>query len=325
MGRKKKTLEIFEYDKQKLVDIFNSIKITMGSSFTKTLASGKKVQSYIVSTEFKGEKVSEVEVSNRYEIFDFSKFATHALDELEKTFNIRSYTYLIIGGIQEFRLFSDEVDINGRKFVKTFYLLNSSDRLRKANLDYGLYCKESDYHFISKSVNIAKRHYNGITEHITENIVYDSNIFDEQIEILKEMSNSYISISNLHRVILNPDVSVTDGWWENVTDDNINKSNHTKFDIYKRKLIGLCEQKKHIQTSTKYDAAELLETHSTDLMNKWDDKNFGFNVLDAFEKYITLYATRDSFVIKTESEYFLRATDYYVREAKLRELLASLD
>jgi hypothetical protein len=325
MGRKKKTLEIFDYNKQTLTDIFNSIKITMGDGFTKTLASGKKVQAYTVSTMFNGSKVSEVEVSNRYEIFDFSKFAINALTELEKSFNIKSYTYLIIGGIQEFRLFSDEVEINGRKFVKTFYLLNSSDRLRKTNLDYGLYCKESDYHFISKSVNISKRHYNGITEHISENIIYDSNIFDEQIDILKEMANSYITISNLHRVILNPSVEVTKEWWNEATAENINKSNHTKFDIYKRKLIGLCEENKHIQTSNKYNIVELLETHSTELMNKWGDINIGFNVLDVFEKYLTLYATRDSFVIKTESEYFLRANDFYVREAKLRELLASLD
>ena len=321
MGRRKKTFEKFDFNKDELLSLFNKIKIDVTEASQKVLSSGKTVQCYTVTTKFDDNVVKQVEVSERYEVFDFAAFATDALEKIIKEFKISKYSYFIMGGIQEFRLFSDIVDIDGRQFQKTFYLLNSSDRTRTVNLDYGLYNEESDYHFISKNGTVNKRHYGGITEHIKEHVNFDASVFDEQVELLRDMARNNISLYNVREVVLRRDI-----------DGTVKPSNHTKFDIYKKKIVDLYDAKKfQANTMCKIDRNWLLkpsiEMERTELANDESESNeykIVFNCLDVFEKYVAIYATRDSFTIKTESEIFLKSTDFYIRQQRLEDILNSI-
>lgn len=330
MGRNKKTVGFFEYKKEELVDIIKGVRIEVGNHYTKKSPTNKTLDYYEINTYFNDVLTETAEVSGRYEKFDFQSFALDVLDKITSVFNIKKYTYNIVGGVQEIRLFSDSVHVNGREYVKTFYILNSSNRKHILNIDYGLYCVGSDYHFISKLHSTNKRHYQGISQYVGENtIIKDGSVFDEQIELLKSLGENSMMFSHIRAIVLNKPILDINNDVENLNvsfGDVKSVSNHVKFDIFKRKLVELYDSKKYIAPSNSPITRSLLMENSINMENiDWGKYDISFNCLDAFEKYVSIYATRVSAVIKRESEVFLNASELYLRAEKLRYIMEQIE
>lgn len=178
----------FIYDE--LVGLINKIEITMEGTY--------------VVTYFDGRERSRKEVSNRYEIFDFKPFVINCIDSILQKYEIDKYTLSIVGGRQEIRLYSRPEVIKGETFTRTFYLLNSSDKSRALSFNYGL--KHNYFQYISSNGAIYKKHYKGIVEYVEERIDLDDTIFQEQLELMRDIIGDTISMSNVQKLITGSDV-----------------------------------------------------------------------------------------------------------------------
>jgi len=91
-----------------------------------------------IFTRYDNKLISDSKVSKKYEFFDFSKFATNIVKEIENYFTPENYILRINKGQQELRLIGEEIEINGDKYHKMFNIFNSTDRSRALGLNTGL-------------------------------------------------------------------------------------------------------------------------------------------------------------------------------------------
>ena len=160
-----------------------------------------RMESDEVATYYDNKQVSRKRVSGRYEIFDFRPFILNCLSSILANYEIQSYDIFVVGGVQEIRLYSSDIEVNGEMFTKTFYLLNSSDKSRALGFSYGLTYK-TKAHFITKMGSITKKHYKGITEHVNENVDVSNVPFDDIISDLKDIIGECISFKDVVHIIL---------------------------------------------------------------------------------------------------------------------------
>lgn len=290
MGRYKKEQPFLPYDETVLIEEIKSIEI--------------KKSHGVVITSKNGKELKRVDVSKRYGVFDFRPFVIRAIKKISKQFKIDSYFLDITGGIQYLVLLSETVKIEEDEYYKAFYILNSTDRTRILNVDFGLFCKTKNLSFISKKSSFNKKHYTDIKEFVDSNIDLNASIFDEQIKIITKMYDKHIALSKIREIILNADKKTGD----------INKSNHLKFDLFRKKLMKI------IKGDYTNAQSKILETPSID-MKITPETDLLFDAHDVFEQYLLLYSTRDSYVIKKESEVILKMTKEMIRKRGLENLL----
>ncbi len=203
-----------------------------------------------VITKYGDRVLSTTNVSKRYEIFDIKSYLKDKLSLIEQNFNIKKYNLTIKGGIQSLTLLSDEIDINGSIYSKSFFILNSSDKSRRLNFDAGLYAHTDNFYFISniKNIGLTKKHLKGLSilaEEATKGL--NDETFNEQVNLIKELVNHRVSLNQLRSVIVdNEDIKV----------------NHNKFDAFKNSLLALDHNKRIKLTDVQY---KLLRTPS----DKW--------------------------------------------------------
>lgn len=113
-----------EYDKDAIFETLDDLKITQ---------SGNNI-----ITKFQNRMISNVGVSDKYQLFNFPGFAKKVISEIENYFTPETYSLKIYQGRQEIRLVGEEVLINGDIYKKMFNLLNSTDKSRALQLNIGL-------------------------------------------------------------------------------------------------------------------------------------------------------------------------------------------
>lgn len=287
-----KTMRYYNnYNKEELVNKINNISISQNDA-------GQVV------TKYQDRVVSISNVSTKYEIFDIKKYLIDKIELIEKNFDIIKYDFLLKGGIQSLTLLSDVIEIEGIKFHKSFFILNSSDKSRRLSFNIGLYSADKNIYIINsvKNIGLTKKHLRGVT-HAAEvaSLGLNDETFEEQINCIKSLLGHRISLSKLKEIIVG---------------DGEVKSNHLKFDAFKNNIIYYKNDGRLTLTSDQY---KTLRTPS-DKLNITRENDFYVDAFWAFQTYLRLFNNQDSHVIKRETEKILNITQWAIRNSQL-ELL----
>jgi hypothetical protein len=276
------------YNKEELFNIVDQLKIVQEGSEIKT---------------YYGERLIRTsKVSKRYEVFEFSDYIKKFINDIEDQFDIKSYTIKFQGGIQEIELFSDEVVINNKTFKKTLFILSSTDRTRKLSINFGL--KSSGFSVISATeTSLSKRHLTGLTKHVEEAAKLDVDILNELVDIVKNLINKTVKISEVEKLILG--------------EDEPKAIDIKKFDNFKRNIYYNIdrnsltqEQKDSLNRSSKYFRYYLN--------NNMDIQLGAFMVV---EQYLRNFNNKDSHLIRVESKKILDITQQMIRMKNIEKAL----
>lgn len=252
-----------------------------------------------VVTKYFGTVINTTPVSNRYEIFDIRSFMKNKISHIESNFKISDYRFVMKRGTQQLILLSDAADINGSPYHKSFFILNSSDKSRRLNMNLGLYRGDNNMYLVFgvNNMTLCKKHLTGVTQ-VAEEVSqsFDGETFTEQINSIKSLVGEKVLLSKVREIIVDKD----------------QKINHRKFDAFKNSLRFM----NHKWTKQEYAT---LSTESEKLII--DSKND--IVLDAyvvFNLYMSIFRNQDSYVVKKETERIIKITQCFIRNEKLEYL-----
>lgn len=248
--------------------------------------------------------INVTNVSKRYEVFDIRSFMKSKIEQIEANFPIHFYKFRLKSGIQELTLISDEVEINKTSFYKSFYILNSSDKSRRLNMNMGLYRADNNSYVVGsiRNLTLSTKHLTGVTKKAEEaSQTIDIETFDEQIEAIKSLVGQRVLLSKVREIIVDKDLQI----------------NHRKFDALKNSLRYSPSDKMDVLTK---DQLNTLCTPSENLVI--DHKNdFSIDAYKIFNCYIQVFSRQDSYVVKKETEKILKITQCFVRDEKISSLL----
>jgi len=290
----RKEMTFQPYNRETLLGLIDQIEIT-------------RVDNQVI-TKWKGVVTSIENVSRIYEVFDIKKYINDKIELIEKNFEIKEFYFSVTKGVQQLKLISDSVTINGVEFHKAFFILNSSDRSRKLNFNSGLYSKSDHYYMVSTTQNLGlcKKHYRGVTQAAEEaSKEIDVETFDEQIESIQKLVGHKVAFSKLRDIFM-----------ENV-DKKTPKINHKKFDNLKISMLHSLRRTNDLTA----DVAYMLRRTSEFMKEVPQEKDFYLDAFTLFQVNMKLYAKLDSHLVKNETERILGITQWAVRNDMLAELL----
>ena len=278
------------YIKQELLDRINEIDI-------------QKVGDTVV-TKYRDRVLKVVQVSDRYEIFDIAKYLKEKIELIEKNFTITKYRFTLTRGVQYLELLSDSIEINGQKYHKSFYILNSSDKSRRLSFNAGLYCEDANFYIISnvKNVGLTKKHLKGVTqaaEVASEGL--NGETFDEQVESLKSIVGHRVALSKIRQIILG--------------EDEVTQIAHRKFDAFKnsirwaRTTNGITEEQ-----------SRLLSRSSEYIKSIEQADDFYIDAFSVLQSYLKIFNREDAHIIKNETERIMKITQWAIRNAALESI-----
>lgn len=276
----------------------------LGELFTKIDAIEITRQGNQVVTKYFDRVINTTEVSPIYEVFDIRAFLKSKIEQLAHNFSMCWYKFVMKRGIQELTILSNDVDINGTKFYKAFFILNSSDKSRRLNMNMGLYRADNNSYLVNsiRNMSLSKKHLRGVTktaEEVSQAINVET--FDEQIEGIKSLIGERVMLSKVREIILDKDLKI----------------NHKKFDALKNSLRWSQTDKMDSLTT---DQIKTLSTPSEKLtINHLND--FSIDAYKVFNCYIQVFSRQDSYVVKRETEKILKITQCFIRDEKINSIL----
>ena len=282
----KARLKIFKsYNRKEILDSFSRLSVDRKDNR--------------IYTKYDGRLISSTDVSNRYEVFDISSYINDILPNLEKNFKIDSYYVTFRGGIQMLELVSEQIDINGMVFHKSFFIINSTNKTRALSFNLGL--KATGFFMVGSNLNLYKKHYKGITEE-SDNITGDVDVesFDDQIDSVKKLFNNKVLFSNVRKVILGEDMDIP-------------KVSHMKFDAFKNAI-------RYNNNNYTNKQIELLNTKSEKLDSIDRSDDFYLDAFDVFRIYLSIFRNQDAYVVKKETKKILDITQWGIRKNQLEKL-----
>jgi len=272
--------------------------------FTKIDAIEITRQGNQVVTKYFDRVINTTEVSPIYEVFDIRAFMKAKIDQLAHNFNMSWYKFVMKRGIQELTILSDDVEINGATYYKAFFILNSSDKSRRLNMNMGLYRADNNSYLVSaiRNMSLSKKHLRGVTQSAEEvSQAIDVETFDEQIASIKSLVGERVLLSKVRETILDKDLKV----------------NHMKFDALKNSLRWSKTDK---MDSLSSEQIKTLMTPSEKLI--LDHHNdFSIEAYKVFNCYIQVFSSQDSYVVKRETEKILKITQCFIRDEKISQIL----
>ena len=275
------------YDKAALLDRIGKIQIER--------------QGDTVVTKYDGRVLKAVPVSKKYEVFDIAKYLAERIDDIESNFAISKYRFTLTRGVQYLELLSDVIDIDGQRYYKSFYILNSSDKSRVLSFNSGLYCEDSNFYIISKAnaAGITKKHLTGVTKAANDaSEGLSGETFDEQIASIRSLSGHRVAFSKLRETIVDSDAQIA----------------HRKFDAFKNSI----RWSRGLKLSN--NQINLLLTPSERIKEIEAGQDFYIDAMLALQTYLRIFNRQDSHVIKNESERIMKITQWAVRNAALESL-----
>ena len=277
------------YNKEELIDKIDQISI-------------EKVGDTVV-TKYRNRVLRTVIVSNRYEIFDITKYLKEKINLIESNFTITKYRFTLTRGVQYLELLSDSIEINGQKYHKSFYILNSSDKSRKLSFNAGLYCEDSNFYIISnvKNVGLTKKHLRGVTkaaEVASEGL--NGETFDEQVEALKSIVGHRVAFSKIRKIILG--------------EGEPTQISHRKFDAFKN-IIKWSKRKELTK-----EQFLLLSKSSNSIKSVENLNDFYIDAFLVLQSYLSIFNREDAHIIKNETERIMKITQCAIRNSVLESI-----
>ena len=288
-----KTKDMAEYSRDRLFEQLDELKIYKSGG--------------TVITEYRGRVINGTDVSEKYEIFDIVKYFKERIDEIEKAFKIEKYFLTIKGGKQTLDLVSEEVEIAGMIFQKTFHMQNSTDRSRRLGFNTGLYNIEDKYVVISavNTVSLHRAHIKGVTQAAEEASNGISNeTFDEQISSLRDLVGHQVAFSRIRGVILGDD-------------EKVPQIAHKRFDNF---VASLRSASRAGITKTDYTKYKLPRHKSEYVKEIKFEEDFFIDAFDVIMCYLRAFGGQETHIIKNESERIMKITQWSVRNDALAML-----
>lgn len=283
-----------DYNKEQLFSIIDKISITKEGTQ--------------VITKYGNRIIKVANVSNRYEIFDITKYLKDKIELIEKNFAISKYRLDIIGGKQYLQLISDSIQVGGVDFYKSFYILNSSDKSRRLSFNVGLYSDKNDLYVIGASnTGLIKKHLKGVTqaaEVASEGL--NGETFNEQIEAMESIVGHKVAFSKLREIILG--------------EGDVPQINHRKFDAFKNNVRYVANKIELVQSKLSTEQRNMLYTDSTKIKEVTRELDFYVDAFWAFQTYLKIFNRQDSHIIKIETERITKITQCAVRNSILEAL-----
>jgi len=276
------------YNKEELFNYIDKIEV-------------EKVNGQVI-TKYGGKVTQVANVSNRYEVFDITKYLKEKIELIEQNFTISKYQLTIRKGQQSLQLISDKVNIGGVDFYKSFYILNSTDKSRRLSFYAGLH-SQNYYYIGANNVGLSKKHLTGVNvaaEDASKGLTGET--FDEQIEALRNLVGHRIQFSKIRQVILGDK-------------EEIPQVNHRKFDAFKNSVRyadgdGLIRLTKEQRSQLYTDSERMKEVK----------EDFYLDAFWSFGSYMRLFNRQDSHVIKNETDRIMKITQWAVRNSILESL-----
>jgi hypothetical protein len=275
------------YNRQELFEKIDAIEIL-------------KVENQVV-TKYFGRVINTTNVSRLYEVFDIRAFMKEKISHIEKNFNISFYRFIMKRGVQYLTLLSDKVDINNHSYYKSFFILNSSDKSRRLNINLGLYRADNDTYFVGGFNNMffCKKHLTGVTKAAEESAyAIDGESFDEQIKAIKSLVGEKVMLSKIREIIVDKDQQI----------------NHRKFDAFKNQL-------RFSKMPFTNEQFKIICTESEKITEIKPQDDFAIDAYAVFNFYMAIFRNQDSYIIMKETERIIRITQCFIRNEKLSQLL----
>lgn len=254
----------------------------------------------LVITKYFDTVIKSTPVSKLYEIFDIKSFLKSKINQIEENFTISHYKLSIRGGIQDLTLLSDSIVINGTNYYKSFFILNSSDKSRRLNMNLGLYREDNGTYFVNaiRNMSLSKKHLRGVTASAEEaSASIDGETFNEQIQSIQSLVGERVMLSQIQKIIVDKDLDV----------------NHKKFDMFKNSV-------RFTDRSLTKNQLGVLMTPSEKLVISTSN-DFSIDAYMVFNCYLSCFNRQDSYIVKRETERISKITQCFLREEKLNILL----
>lgn len=272
------------YDKQELFNQIDQIKI-------------ERVGDQIV-TKYGSRVIKTATVSNRYEIFDISKYLKDKIESIEENFPIYKYNLTVKGGVQYLQLISDKVEIGGVEFYKSFYILNSSGKSRRLSFE------SSNFYMVgAHNASLIKKHLTGVTQAAEEASRFDGESFNDQIKNIQSLVGHQISFSKMREVILGDS-------------EETPKVNHRKFDAFKNSI----RYARSGGFTLNSDQINFMYKYSDSIDSVPQNIDFYMDAFWAFQMYMRIFNRQDSHVVKNETSRIMNMTKWTVRNSVLESL-----
>lgn len=255
-----------------------------------------------VITKFDNSVINITNVSDRYEVFDVAKYLKDKIELIEKNFSISKSYLRITSGRQYLQLISDPVEVNGIKFHKSFYIVNSTDKSRRLSFNAGLH-SDKFYMIGSNNISLTKKHLTGVNKAAEDaSVGLSGETFDDQIKSIESLVGHRIQFSKIRQVILGDK-------------EEIPQINHRKFDAFKNSVRFASYDAKLNLTKEQMEMLFIPSEKLKDITN-----DFYIDAFWAFGQYLKIFNKQDAHIIKTETERIMKITQWAVRNNVLESL-----
>lgn len=275
-----KKLKTLPYNEEKILDKLSKLQIEQKGN--------------TVFTYFDNRLISNSDVTDIYQVFDFATFAKNITPKVKEYFTPNEYLLRIVGGVQELRLIGDAIDLNGEKYLKMFNILNSTDNSRALQCNIGL------IRFIcSNGMVIAdKDNYAGFkVKHYVEKLDEKVDIFlnqlpnfniefEKQLSIINQLNNKFVSFKEIAAKLALDEDGV------------INDSRANKLRAFSKKLLTSETDRLEVLNN---DQIKLLNNSTLFQNSEFDKIDVEITANKVVNCWTEVYRNYDSSVIKRET------------------------
>jgi len=252
-----------------------------------------------VRTFYNDAVISETQVSDKYQVFDFPKFCLDVIPVVTKSFTPERAILRINKGVQELRLIGETFILDGEEFKKQLNIVSSTNKSKALQINIGLWRKVcSNGMFASvdgASTGFKVKHFkstlNSKLEAFLKRLPNFNEFIDDQKITLLKLNAENITFNTLVKKL------VTD------KEGEIIPSNLLKVRSFSRKLtksdtdkiIGLSEEQ------------ELLLKNPESALNPETKSDIEMTKMKALNCWTEVFRNCDSSTIKRESKRILIA------------------
>ena len=252
-----------------------------------------KMEDNCLVTSYDGREICRVEVSKIYYNFDFTNFSKSILSEILNYFVPESYGLKAASGVQEIRLFGDELYIDNERYEKMISIVNSTDKSKALSMNVGL-AKNSKkggvYTSYTILTNFSNKHYKASLpdkiKAFSDNLINFNMNIDFHIKTIDDLKNKEVSIVDFAKAIMFD------------KDNKVIKSVELKLRALGKKLLYEYGFRKNYSTLNNLTAANL---------DKIADLEINAKVL--YNAYVEIFKDSDTSIIARESRRVIEALD----------------
>ena len=254
----------------------------------------------IIRTTYNNITLSESTVSDKYMVFDFTKFSNIILKKIEKYFIPEKYN-LKIDSVQELKLIGEEFNIKNEKYYKMLTILSSSNKTRSLQMNIGLLRQVCTNGMVvgveNESISIKNKHFKASlpdkVAYFVENLKKFNIVIDYQKDIINKIDDNDISYKYVLQKLLYDDNKI-----------KYLKSNESKVNLLSQLLLYSYTDKLDTSFKNKLNRQQLFLLHEP-IKNYNSIEDIDIPKSKIFNCYIEGYKTKDSSIIKRETNRIL--------------------